>query len=79
MVSVFPSSNADYLTHLDIQNFDKHWVAFMRDRYGCPNFEDAIDWKNCNPKLGSVNFSEYEKARKIAKRIFDLEDKEKHK
>lgn len=72
LVLVFPSNSN--LNHDNIQNFDKHWVQFLKHQYGCPLEEETIDWKNCKPNIGQTNYEEFYKAREMAKKIFELVD-----
>jgi hypothetical protein len=71
MVSAFPSSNSEF-TDENIEKFDTHWVEFLKHQYGCPLEKGTVVWSNCNPKIGRTNYEEFNKARNMAKKIFNL-------
>lgn len=58
----------------DMVNFHNHWNTFMREYFGCP--KDATDVDQCEPHLGVINYGEYNKVRKAAKKLFHLTEKE---
>lgn len=57
--------------------FDLHYMHFLSDYFGCQWKEKGgFDSETCKgPKWGTINYREYSKAREMAKKLFDLEDK----
>jgi hypothetical protein len=53
--------------------FHEHWNRFFRSYLGCP--KDATDASECNPKLGTFDYAEFNKAAKEARALFALEQK----
>jgi hypothetical protein len=57
--------------------FDKHWGEFLRKEFGCPvpDKETLYTYQQCKPGIGEVDREEFNKARELAKKVFELKDK----
>lgn len=56
-----------------VVRFHDHWNRFFRAYLGCP--KGATDAQQCNPKLGTFDYDEFNKAAKEARALFSLEPK----
>lgn len=59
----------------DIHNFHKHWDKYIRTYFGCG--QEAHSTAECNPALATIDYAEWIKARKAAKKLFKFVE-EKH-
>jgi len=57
----------DNLTPAAVE-FDNHWTIFINDLAGCQK-----DREKCNPAYGRINYAEFNKAEKAARRLFHHE------
>lgn len=61
-----PAAEDNFLEQVVV--FDKHWVLFLNELAGCstPNAP-------CDPRQGHINYGEFAKAEKAARRLFHHE------
>ena len=57
-----------------VLEFEKHWDIFVRNLFGCQKTGETNS-DTCKPSNGSINYSEWTRARNAAKKLFELEDK----
>lgn len=55
----------------DIDEFTKTWVEFYKTEIGCLNNGDIV----CNPSKGYWDGKKFKKARELAKKVFDLDER----
>jgi len=60
----------------EVLGFEKHWNPFIRKLFGCP-LDGPTDAATCQPKLGTYDFAEFKKSKNVAKKLFELKEKEK--
>lgn len=58
---------------LKVAQLDSHWVLYARRLFGCPDVGE-IARDVCNPTLGRTDYTEFRKARELAKQVFELRD-----
>ncbi len=52
--------------------FEEHWHLFVMDYAGCKEVRKPLSEENCNFSDSRVNYSEWQKSREAAKKLFDL-------
>lgn len=67
LVSLPASAGIDDLA-VRIAAFHQHYNAFIRAFYGCP--KSARDIEECDPRNGIIDYGEFQKAAKAAKKLF---------
>lgn len=53
-----------------LARFHLHYNRFMRLYLGCP--KGAVEIEQCNPKQGLMDYSEFQRAAKEARTLFNL-------
>ena len=64
--STSPMADPDFIKH--IVEFDKQYVLFLHDLYGCP--AHVTDASQCDPTQTRVNYSAYFNASKLVGKVF---------
>lgn len=54
---------------LRVYEFEKHYDIFFRKLYGCPA-QGQLSEKVCRAGQGTIDYKEYELARRAAKKLF---------
>lgn len=57
--------------HEDIDAFTREWIAFYRHYNGCPDEGDLI----CRASVSYWDNKRFKKARELAKKVFELDDR----
>jgi hypothetical protein len=52
--------------------FEEHWHVFVMDYAGCREVRKTLSEDNCNFTDSRINYSEWQKSREAAKKLFDL-------
>ena len=65
--------------------FDRFWMQYLLTKYGCPvpkpndPLAATIDKSECKPYKQKIDRESFDKARELAKKIFDLDEPTKSK
>jgi hypothetical protein len=56
-----------------LATFHEHYNRFFRVYLGCP--KAAVRVEDCRPGAGSIDYAEFQRARRAARDLFDLAEK----
>lgn len=54
------------------------WFVFLAKYFGCPKDQTQFEINECRNARGNMDYSSFNKARELAKKIFELEEKRGH-
>lgn len=53
-----------------VRQFNQHWDKFLRAYLACP--PEVGTERDCKPALGRIDYPEFQRAEKAARKLFDL-------
>ena len=56
--------------------FNDGWQVFIRGYFGCPQ-TGTVEWKDCRPALGTVDYRVWRSLTEQAKELWGLEEKQR--